>query len=259
MADTLRRSASRAGDHAVLRAGARVGYVASGILHLVIAWIAVAIAWTGTGTTADQNGALGTLASTQVGGVLLWILVVGFALLAAWYVTDAFLERRAGDRLKSVAKAVLYAVLAWTAVLVLRGSASSGASQTTNATATLMKQPFGPGLVVGVGIAILGVAVYHVIKGLRRRFLRDLVENPGRWAVRAGQVGYVTKGVALGLVGWFLVQAGRTSDPAEAKGLDGALRSVVTLPAGPWLLTIVAIGLAAYGIYSFARARYARL
>ncbi|WP_231384069.1 DUF1206 domain-containing protein [Cellulomonas sp. URHD0024] len=259
MADTVKNVAARTGDNPVVRSGARIGYAASGILHLVIAWIAVTIAWSGASTSADQNGALGTLAATPVGGFLLWTLVVGFGLLALWYVADAFLQHGAGDRLKSVGKAVLYGVLAWTAGVVLRGAGSNGGNQAASASATLMKQPFGRGLVVAVGVAIVGVGLYHVVKGWRRRFLRDLVEHPGRWAVLAGRIGYVTKGVALGLVGWFFVQAGMTSDPAKAQGLDGALRSVLKLPAGPWLLTVVAIGLAAYGIYSFARARYARL
>ena len=42
-------------------------------------------------------------------------------------------------------------------------------------------------------------------------------------------------------------------------GLDGALRSLLELPFGAVLLTLMAIGFAAYGVYSFARAKYGRV
>ena len=42
-------------------------------------------------------------------------------------------------------------------------------------------------------------------------------------------------------------------------GLDGALKSLRDLPAGTVVLIGVAIGLACYGVYSFARARYAKV
>ncbi|MGI8625790.1 MAG: DUF1206 domain-containing protein, partial [Geodermatophilaceae bacterium] len=39
-------------------------------------------------------------------------------------------------------------------------------------------------------------------------------------------------------------------------GLDGALRLIVTAPFGRILLTLVAVGFLAYGLFAFARARY---
>lgn len=43
-----------------------------------------------------------------------------------------------------------------------------------------------------------------------------------------------------------------------AKGIDATLRSFAHTPAGPLLLVIVAIGLALFGIYSLAEARWHR-
>lgn len=50
-----------------------------------------------------------------------------------------------------------------------------------------------------------------------------------------------------------------TVDPAEAAGLDGAVRSVAALPFGAALLVLVGVGLIAYGLYCGVRARRARL
>ena len=109
------------------------------------------------------------------------------------------------------------------------------------------------------GVPIIGVAAYHVYKGWRERFLGDLREHPGRWVVIAAKFGYIAKGIALAAVGVLFITAAIQHQPGKATGLDGALRSMRDLPAGTVILLGIALGLAAYGVYSFARARYARV
>ena len=77
-----------------------------------------------------------------------------------------------------------------------------------------------------------------------------------RLVTRLGQAGFPAKGVALGVVGGLLVYAAATFDPARATGLDGALRAILGAPFGRVLLTLVAVGIAAFGAYCFVRARY---
>ena len=52
------------------------------------------------------------------------------------------------------------------------------------------------------------------------------------------------------------MHAAITFDPAEATGLDGALRTVLDAPFGRFLLTLVALGIAAFGVFCLIRARY---
>ena len=259
---TVRGTAARLEDHPVLTVGARLGYAASGLLHLVLGWIAVSLAW-GTGggqESADQSGALEQLGSTSVGAVLLWVIVVGFALLTLWQVATAVTTHETKDRVKAAGKAVTYLVLTGLAAGVATGSSGGGGSeQTTSLTARVMENPLGQ---VAVGLAGVGVVVvggYHVVKGWKEKFLEDLQGHPGRAVVVAGRVGYVAKGVALGIVGILFVVAAATNDPEEAQGLDGALRTLLELPLGTALLTAVGLGIAAYGVYSFGRARYAKV
>lgn len=254
---TVHAAAAATGNHPVVEKGARLGYAASGLLHLLLAWVTVTMAWTSYGGEADQSGALGTLRGSAVGSALLWATAVGFALLAVWQVTEAIARPGLGTRLKAGGKAGLYVALAWTAVSVVKGS--GGGSDTSGMTASLMTEPYGRALLAAVGLALIGIGAYHVVKGWRAGFLADLREHPGTWTVRAGRIGYVTKGVALALVGVFLVGAAATGESERAKDLDGALRSVLEAPLGKALLTLVAIGFAAYGLYSFARGRYARV
>jgi hypothetical protein len=69
--------------------------------------------------------------------------------------------------------------------------------------------------------------------------------------------GYAAKGVALAIVGGLFVLAAVRADPEESTGMDGALKLLAGQPLGTVLLLAVALGLVLYGLYSFARAKYA--
>lgn len=260
----VKQVAARASDHPILENLARLGYAFSGILHLLIGWLALQVAWLGGGSggSADQSGALQTLAGNDVGRVLLWIAVVGFIGLGLWQVSELIVGRgKTSDRVKAGAKAVVYLFLGVSAFTYARsgGSGSSSSAQTVDFTAKLMSQPAGKILVGAVGLAVIGVGAYHVYKGARKKFLADLRQSPGQWAVRAGVYGYIAKGIALAVVGALFILAAVRNQPGEATGLDGALRALREAPLGQWLLTVVALGFACYAVYSFARAKYARV
>ena len=255
-------AAREAGDSPVVEWGARLGFVVVGVIHLLIAWIALRVAWgIGGGTKkADTSGALQTLSSSGTGTVVLWVCVLGFLLLAVWQLLEAAVGHgEASDRANSGAKGVTYLVFAWTTFKVAQGTNSSAEKQTEDFTSSLMGSPGGRVLVGILGLVVLGIAGYHVYKGWTKKFLEDLRENPGDWAVTAGRLGYIAKGVALLIVGFFFLVAAWTADPDKAQGLDGALKTVKDQALGPFLLTLVAIGIAAFGVYSFARSRYARV
>jgi uncharacterized membrane protein len=255
-------AAREAGNSPVVEWGARLGYAVLGLIHLLIAWIALKVAWNigGGSKQADTSGALQTLTTSGTGVVLLWVCVVGFVLLAVWQLFDAAIGvGETSDRLKAVAKGVTYAFFAWTTFKVAQGAGSSAEKQTQDFTAGLMGSPGGRLLVGLVGLVVLGIAGYHIYKGWTKKFLEDLRERPGDWAVTAGRIGYIAKGVALVIVGFFFLVAAWQANPEKAQGLDGALKTVKDAPFGPFLLTLVAVGIAAYGVYSFARSRYARV
>jgi Domain of Unknown Function (DUF1206) len=242
--------------------GARLGYVSNGVLHLLLGWLALDLAW-GSRTDdrrADQSGALATVADSTLGLVVLWVLAIGFTLLALWQVTEIVNgNRETSDRAKAAAKCLGYSALAFTGYSFAVGDRMNSRKQTQDFTRTLMDMPAGQVLVGAVGLVVLGIAAYHVHKGWKQRFLQDLVEHPGRWAVVAGRVGYIVKGIALSVVGVLFVIAAVQHRSKEASGLDGALRTLQDAPAGGAVLTVVALGIGLFGIYSFARARYARV
>jgi hypothetical protein len=182
-----------------------------------------------------------------------------------WQLASAVAVRTRGelsqwaDKVKGISKAAIYLALAWTSYSFAKGQPSSSKAQSADFTATLLQHSGGRLLVAVIGLVIVGVGGYHVVKGWTKKFLTDLSENPGILATRAGVVGYIAKGVALALVGVLFVAAAMQNSSSKATGLDGALRLLRQKAVGPWLLTVVGLGIAAYGLYSFARARHARV
>ena len=154
---------------------------------------------------------------------------------------------------------MVYGALTWTSIRVLLGDGGSSRKESQSFTADVMRHTGGKVVIVILGLAIVGIAVYHVVKGAKSRFLDDLSRNPGRAAVIAGRLGYIAKGVSLAVVGLLFVSAALRSKPSEAGGLDAALRTLLEQPFGAALLFAVAVGLACYAVYSFVRARYGRL
>ncbi len=276
-------SAASAG-HAVRAAGnsewlerlARIGYVVDGVLHLIIGVIVLRLALgSGSGEEASPTGALSELSSTGFGTFALWVTVVAFVALGIWQAVNAAAgvgtagihrqdASRTGERVKAAAKAVLYLGLAYTAFRFTQGQGSSQSAQSQDVTAQLVQSTGGRVLVGAVGLVVLGVGAYLVYKGATKKFLEDL-QGTGRSrevskAIRVlGTAGYVAKGVAVAVLGVLLVYAAAQADAAEATGLDGAFRTIGEQPFGQVLLILMGVGIAAFGVYLFARARYQRM
>ena len=263
----------RAGSSDGLENLARVGLLSYGVVHLLIAWLALQLAWGVGGGSADQSGALATLAESPVGKPLLWVVAIGMIALAVWQLAEVLRWRHglsaSGEARKkavtktgkSAAKAVVYVALAVLAIRFATGSGGSGPAQQQQRTAGVFGWPAGRWLVGLAGLVLIGVGVYHVYKGVSRKFLKqiDLGSAPAgtrRLVEKMGLVGFPGKGVALGLVGGLLVHAAITFDPAKASGLDGALRTVLDAPFGRIMLTLVALGIAAFGVFCLIRARF---
>ena len=78
----------------------------------------------------------------------------------------------------------------------------------------------------------------------------------GRAYVLLGVVGYVSRGIAIGLVGALFIYAALTHDPQKSGGLDQALQEVLAQPFGAPALVLMALGLACFGLFCFAWARH---
>ncbi len=261
---TRRRTESAANwahDHPVLKNLARAGYVVTGLLHILIGLIAVRIATGSGGGEASNSGALAQIACAPGGRIALWVAAVGLAALALWRFAEVLIGPEMKDRARGAILGVVYLFLSITAGRFAAGGSSSDGDKASGTTATVLQQSWGVPVVIAAGLVITGVGVYSLYKGATKKFLEEIESRAasgdvGSAIVCAGVVGYIARGVAFAVLGGLVVWAALSNDPEKAGGLDAALRYVGQQPAGMILLIIVGVGLALYGVYCIARAKY---
>ena len=269
--DAARDTARRGGDAAWLDPAVRFGMVVYGVVHLVVAGLALQLALGDRSEQASSTGALATLAQQPAGRLAVAAVALGMGLLVLWRLLDAVAGHPGEDgrelwlhRGVDVLKAAIYGALAFSAAKVALGSGGSGGSGGSSSdtlTARLLSVPGGQVLVVLVGVAVLAYGGFNAWRGLSGSHAENLRAEgkrgeSGTAYLALGAAGYTAKGIAVGTIGVLFAYAGATADAQKSGGLDQALRELLQQPFGPLLLGVVAVGIGAYGLFCFARARH---
>lgn len=249
----------------------RFGFAAKGVVYVLIGVLAVQAAIGAGGQTTGQKGALERIGEAPFGQLLLVAMGVGIVGYALWRFIQAFMDtENKGTGGKGIAVrsgyfviGLIHVSLAMSAFAMVAGRESNGDS-TQGWTAQLMSQPFGPWLVGIVSAMVVAYGVVQLYRAYSRKFRRklklgEMSAAEEKWATRLGCIGYAARGVVFLIVGAFLIVAAVYADPQQARGLDGALTTLMQQPWGWALLGVVAVGLAAYGIFMFVEARYRRM
>ncbi len=268
-ADQAQSAARQVNDSVWFERGVRVGLVAYGIIHILIGWLALQLAFGDQSGTASSQGALRQIAQESYGEPLLWIIGLGMILLAVWQLFEAIWGHRSRDEPKRTHQA---------SQLRRQGRPLHGdrrqrdqdrpecavRRQELDRLADGRPDEADRRPVAGgrVGVVIIVVAVMQAKRGFTKSFTKDLQGSAtsgdsGTAVVKFGQAGYISKGVALAAVGALFIWAAWEHDPKKAGGLDVALHKILDQAFGPILLAVVAVGIIAFGLYCFAWARYA--
>ena len=268
-----RRSAPRSGRSARSARGmawlARAGLVARGLMYVLIGIIAVQVAIDGSHQQADRTGAVRLVAQNAFGTAILWLLVIGFAGMTLWRLSEAAWGspgadgRKASKRLANLARAVFYALVTYGILKYALGvgQPSSSDSQSQDLTADALKYQGGQVVVALAGVVVVIAGLYVIYRAYKLKFLKHLRMGSAsartrKVVTRLGQIGGIARGLVFATIGVFLVIAAKDANPKQAKGIDSALRALAHTPLGPWLLVVVAIGLMMFGVYSWCEARW---
>jgi hypothetical protein len=244
----------------------RIGLVGYGVVHLIVAWLALEVAFGVPDAPPDAEGAVGTIARTPGGALALAVAVIGLIAFVLWQLAAAAVgfrwvtgAERVRKRVGAVAKAIAVSGLAVIVLSYLAGLRSGGGTTGQQLAADVLALPAGRAL-LGLGAAaILGIAGAMSYTGVRRTFMGDLDVRkvaPGvRQAIEvAGAAGHLARALAIAVVGVLVGAAALWADPGWAGGLDVALRALGSTVPGAWLLVVVAAGFAAFGVFCIADA-----
>lgn len=241
----------------------RTGLAARGVIYFLVGMLALLAGAGFRGGAADQRQAISVLHRTQFGDVALWIVAGGLAAFIGWRIAQILFTDKWSTRGMALISSTAYSGVVATAVMQALGGGSSGSGERgiEKRAGWLLSQPMGQWLLVAAGLLVVGVAVYQFARAYRATFAKhlrggDLTQTQEIWACRAGRIGFSARGVALALIGTFLIRAALQKDPSEAGGLGAALASLAAQPLGSLLLAAAGVGLAAFGIWSLMEARY---
>jgi Domain of Unknown Function (DUF1206) len=251
-----------------VRIMARLGYVAKGVVYATIGILAMLEALGMGGKTASPDGAMQSIGSQPLGGLLLVLLSVGLFGYAAWKVVQGVMDPddRGTDahgvvrRVAYVGSGVIHGLLAYTAAQSVFGAEDSS-EDAMAASAMAYQPPVGRILVAVVAVAVIAVGLYQLYAAYKAKFRGELAL--GRmggarelWTTLLGRIGTAARALAIGAAGAFLLLAAYQSDPKETRGLGGALETIQHQPLGSYMLGVIAAGLVLYGAFMFLVARY---
>lgn len=253
-------------EHPAFDALVRTGLVGYALVYLILGWMALQLVLGDREGNVSKGGALHQLAGETWGVVVLWAACIGLAGLAVFEALQVWLghrehegHRRTFARLGSAGRALLYAVIAVSAAKTALGGKSK--ENPDGYTKKLMGTDLGPWVVAGVGLAVIGYAIGCLVIAVTDRYEKHIdldgqTGSSGTVIRVVARIGYLSKGVAFGVIGGLFVWAAWTHNPKQAGGLDAALSRLLDAPAGPALLAVVAVGFACYGVFNLFRARY---
>jgi hypothetical protein len=237
--------------------------VVYGAVHVLIAWLALQVAFGGDAERTDSKGALTEIA--QNGAWLLWAVGIGLVFFALWQVILAFVgytyigkqRKRISKRIGSAARAITAGGIALGAFkYATSGGGGNQTQQQQELTAQVLAWPGGQWIVGAIAIGVLATAAVIAYKGFKKSFEKDLdMSRAPSWIEPVGRIGWIGKGFAYGVIGVLIGLAAITADPQQAGGMDKALHTLAAQPYGMFLLSAVAIGIAAFGVYCFVAAR----
>lgn len=217
----------------------RLGYVVRGLVYGVIGLLALQVAFGTGGALNDTQGAIAALGRTPVGGVLLYVILVGLFGYALWSLIRAALDpEHKGTDSKGIVERVGYAVsglsyglLAFATYGLITAGASAArngaqGAQTQQMTASILSNSWGPWVVGIAGVIVIGIGLAQVVRGLRPDFHRQfhayaLSRDQRTWIDRLGRFGTAARGVVFTLIGVFLFLAAIITIHARPRVLMG--------------------------------------
>jgi len=256
----------------------RIGWLAKGVVYLVAGVLAVLVTLRSLGWKpqtdsgeASPTGAIKEVAEHGFGGPVLIALALGLLVYSGWRLVSAAMPGPTEPktivlRIAYVVSAIMYATFAFTAfkLVTQHPSKANGNSTVSDISKSIMSHAGGRILVGLAGAVLIGAGIYRANKGRKEDVTQELdmtgfSAERHEWTRRLGAIGEIGRGVALLMIGFFLIRSATTYDPSQATGLDGALRRAAEHSWSRALVVVVAVGFVCYGVFclaTFTRRRF---
>ena len=247
---------------------ARTGFVAKGVVYLLLGFLGVRAAFGPASVGSTESALIGVLRA-PFGRVMLAVLAIGLTWYAVWRFLEAFADANGkgtspkglAARAIYLASGGIYSALALDAFAILLNW-DNDSGQVRSVAAALLAGP----LAMLAGLALIVYGLYQCWKGVAGKLSGQLKEGEarreaGKWVLVISRVGLAGRGLVFLVLGYWLVThpASGPSMASSAGGAAGSLRLLTRFPQGDTFLAAAAFALIAYGAYQLVHSRYRRI
>lgn len=216
---------------------------------------------------ADENSFLVLLDGFLAGRILAWLIIVGAVCFVVWRFYEAYKDPykvgnsakgimlRAGAVFSSFADAFI-AFSALQALYKQQGASKTGEPvQQQKLVAGILENDWGQTAVFAIGTVVLLTALVLVFYGFSKRFTETIkaadFSKGWKYTVHGlAYAGYFSRGIILGIVGFFFLKAAIENDSRHVVNTDKAF-DFIGDHVGHVYFILVAVGTICYGLYMF--------
>lgn len=246
---------------------ASFGCISTGIVYGAIGVIAILSFLKLKQGGADESSLLTFLNQYTTGKILVWIILLGTLSYITWRITEAFndpygygknvkgMATRSGIALSTIADALLIystiQIMLHTATVKENGEPEALRQMITN----ILSMDSGKLIVFALGAVVFITAmvqlVYGVTKGYAERLDIYHIRKTGRRLIHlSAWIGYASRGIILGIIGYFFMESALTENPQAVVNTDKAF-DFIGDHVGHVFFILVAAGTVCYGIFMF--------
>ncbi len=256
----------------------RFGMAAKGLVYILIGALTAFAAFGsgGEGKTSGKEGAFAFVLNQPFGKVLLGIIAFSLVGYVVWRAVQAIKDPEnegTKRRLAYATSGIFYAFISFTAFSMVfsgsgggsgsgSGGSGGGSGSQEQMVGEILSQSWGQWLVGIIALFFFGKAIWQFYRAYSGKFKNKLQDQHLDHKVEKlittfGKVGYTARGVVISIIGVLFIRAALQSDASEAGGTQEAFKLIQQGSTyGTLILGIVALGLVAYGIFMFVKAKY---
>lgn len=249
---------------------ARFGLVSKGIVYCLMGLLSVLAAFGLSREKGDKAEAFKLIYDQPFGKFLLMAIALGLLGYVMLRMFQAYKDiDNKGKDLKGIITRIGFAlsaflylgVGAYALKLAFAGPGGDDSDSRQFVVSKVLGYPGGEYVVGIAGLIVIGMGIHQVYKGIAGKFMKKIKlirSNMKDLFKKAGMVGYISRGIVLMIIGYFLFHAASLSNANEAQG-TGAAFDFMENKFGSLLMGIVALGLIGYGIFTLVKAKYQKI
>lgn len=269
---------SQSGKIAKMRS---LGFFTKGMVYLLVGALTLLATFNLGGSISSSNNVVRFLIGLPFGEVLVGTTSLGLLAYSFWRFYEIILVQKDKSEekfqggfkmLRYLYSGIFYITIAysfakplinsWRDLGVVPGQDQNGEEKA--ALWEMLNHDWGKILLWALAILIAGQALQQFYISYKAGFMQKIDNYPQvkyeyDLIRKMGRLGYVARGVVFGILSFFVVKVILSHNANAYKGTQGALEYLLSFTYGTFLLAIVALGLACYGIFHIMVARHANL